>query len=83
MRLTRKETEALGRQYAEGLFWGRIASPADLPALKNRSDWQAASEYEQRRIISELASVARDELLKAGHNRETVLNLVNSYIRRW
>lgn len=35
MRLTKKEKEVLGRQYAEGLYRGRIESPADLPALKN------------------------------------------------
>lgn len=83
MRLTRKEMVLLGRQYAEALYWHRLASPADLPALKNRSDWQTASEYERRRIIAELATVARDELLKAGHNRETVLKLVSDSIRRW
>lgn len=83
MKLTRKELLLLGRQYAEALYWHKLASPADLPALKNRSDWRNASEYDQRRIVSELATMARDELLKAGHNREQVLKLVNNAIRRW
>ena len=83
MKLTKKEKDLLVRQYAEGLFWGRIASPADLPTLKNRKDWQDAGEYERKSIISELATLARDELLKAGHNRELVLKLVSNYIRHW
>ena len=83
MRLTKKEKEVLGRQYAEGLYRGRIESPADLPALKKRRDWQEAPEHERRTIISELATMARDALLKAGHNRETVLKFVNKYIRHW
>lgn len=83
MRLTKKEKEVLGRQYAEGLYWGSVKSPADMPALKNRRDWQEAPEYERRNIISELATMARDTLLKAGHNRETVLKIVNEYIRQW
>ena len=83
MKLTRKELALLGRQYAEALYWHRLESPADLPALKNRRDWQDASEYERRRIISDLATLARDELLKAGHNKEIVTNLVSNYIRHW
>lgn len=83
MRLTKKEKEVLGRQYAEGIFWGHIESPADLPALKKRRDWREAPEYERRNIISELATMARDALLKAGHNRETVLKFVGKYIRHW
>lgn len=83
MKLTKKEKAVLGRQYAEGLFLGRIKSPADLPVLTERGDWQDANDYERRRIMSELATVARDELLNAGHNRETVLSLVNPYIRQW
>ena len=83
MKLTKKEKEVLGRQYAEGLYWGRIESPADLPALKNRRDWRETPEYERRNIVSELATMARDTLLKAGHNRETVLMAVNKYIRHW
>lgn len=83
MRLTKREKGLLARQYAEKLYWGKAGSPADLPALKQRRDWQAASEYEQRDIVSELASLARDELLKAGHNRDIVLQYVGPYIRKW
>lgn len=83
MRLTKREKEHLSRQYAEGLYLSRMTNPADLPDLKKRRDWQEADEYEKRRIVSELATLARDELLRAGHNRETVHRLVNDYIRHW
>lgn len=83
MRLTKKEKELLGRQYAERIFRGNPGSPADLPALAKRRDWQEATEFEQRDIISELATLARDELLKAGYNRETVNKYVGQYIRHW
>ncbi len=81
MRLTKKDKAFLGRKYAEALFWHRIESPAELPALKCRKDWQAADAYEKKQVMAEIATFARDELLKAGHNRETVLELVNKYIR--
>lgn len=83
MRLTKREKGLLAKEYAERLYWGKAESLADLPALKARRDWQAATEYEQRDIVSELAAVARDELLKAGHNRDTVLKYVGPYIRKW
>lgn len=83
MRLTKKEKELLGRQYAERIFRGNPGSPADLPALATRRDWQEANEYERRDIISELATLARDELLKAGYNRETIQKYVGQYIRHW
>lgn len=83
MRLTKKDKAILGRQYAEALYWHKFESPADLPALNCRKDWQTADAYEKRLIISEIAAMARDELLKAGHNREIVLNLVTPYIRHW
>lgn len=81
MRLTRKDKLFLGRQYAEALFWHRLDSPAELPALKCRKDWQAANAHEKRLAMAEIATVARDELLKAGHNKERVLDLVSKYIR--
>lgn len=81
MRLTKKDKALLGRQYAEALLWRRLESPADLPALKCRKDWQGAAAHEKKAAMAEIAAFARDELLKAGHNRETVLNLVNRHIR--
>lgn len=83
MRLTKKEKALLGRQYAERIFRGNPGSPADLPDLAKRRDWQEATEYERRDIISELATLARDELLKAGYKRETVHKHVGRYIRKW
>lgn len=83
MRLTKKEKELLGRQYAERIFRGNPGSPADLPALAQRRDWQEAPEWERRDIIAELAALARAELLKAGHNRETVDKYVGTYLRHW
>lgn len=81
MRLTKKEKAFLGRQYAEALVWNRLESPAELPALKFRKDWQAADEHERKAIMAEIASIARDDLLKAGYNRQAVLASVNKYIR--
>lgn len=80
MRLTKKEIDLLGRKYAEGLYWHRLESPAELPSLVARKDWQQTGKYERRAIISDIARKAEEELLKAGHSRGLVQKLVSNYI---
>ncbi len=48
MRLTKKDKAILGRQYAEALYWHKFESPADLPALNCRKDWQTTDAYEKK-----------------------------------
>lgn len=78
--MTKKDLEALGLKYAQGIFRGCLKSPEDLPELKARYGWESASFWEKKHIISKIAANARDRLLAAGLKRETVLKRVGAYM---
>ena len=70
--LTKKDFETLGRKFAELLLRNAKARPQDMPELVQYEEWTKANRYKRLAYSKAILATAREWLLMAGYDKETV-----------